>query len=61
MFGYVYVYVLTITVMAQNGATTVLRFLQRQMDRYDAVKEEIEKLKAIRGYSKLNGLRKVSR
>ena len=54
-FGYVYV--LTPTGMAEKAAITH-RFLQRKMDEYEALKAEIEALKAEAGHDKADGTRK---
>ncbi len=55
-FGYVYV--LTPTGMAEK-ATIAHRFLLRKMDEYEALKAEIEALKAEVGDDEVDGLRKV--
>ncbi len=55
-FGYVYV--LTPTGMAEK-ATIAHRFLLRKMDEYEALKAEIEALKAEVGDDEIDGLRKV--
>jgi hypothetical protein len=57
-FGYVYV--LTPTGIAEKAAITH-RFLQRKMDEYEALKAEIEALKAEAGGDQADGLRKTSR
>ena len=54
-FGYVYV--LTPTGMAEKAAITH-RFLQRKMDEYEALKAEIEALKAEAGEDQAVGMRK---
>ncbi len=56
-FGYMYV--LTPTGMAEKAAITH-RFLQRKMDEYDALRVEIEALKAEVGEDGLTGLEKAS-
>jgi EPS-associated MarR family transcriptional regulator len=57
-FGYVYV--LTLTGMAEKSTITH-RFLLRKMDEYEALKAEIEALKAEVGEDGADGLRKTSR
>ena len=54
-FGYVYV--LTPTGMAEKAAITH-RFLRRKVDEYEALKAEIEALKAEAGHDQTDGLRK---
>jgi EPS-associated MarR family transcriptional regulator len=54
-FGYIYV--LTPTGMAEK-ATITHRFLRRKMDEYEALKVEIEALKAEVGEDQADGLRK---
>jgi EPS-associated MarR family transcriptional regulator len=55
-----YVYLLTPQGIAEKVALTS-RFLQRKMQEYDALKVEIEALKAEVGDEEANGLRKVIR
>jgi len=55
-----YVYLLTPQGIAEKVALTS-RFLKRKMDEYDALKVEIEALKAEVGDEEANGLGKASR
>ena len=57
-FGYVYV--LTPTGMAEKAAITH-RFLRRKMDEYEALKAEIETLKAEVDDGEVDGLREANR
>lgn len=57
-FGYVYV--LTPTGMAEKAAITQ-RFLQRKMDEYEALKVEIEALKAEEGEKRVGDSKVISR
>jgi hypothetical protein len=55
-----YVYLLTPQGIAEKLALTS-RFLKRKMEEYDALKLEIEALKAEVGEEEANGFRKASR
>jgi hypothetical protein len=55
-----YIYLLTLQGIAEKVALNC-RFLKRKMEEYDALKVEIEALKAEVGEEEASGLRKASR